>query len=112
MSDLRRQWNESCLAAGIPSLSTETCALILAVIYVSDSDENIVMNQKLQADIDYIKKRFHIEGGEIPDRDFIRITKGFVMAIEGNFIEYGDYPQFVRDFFKEYYNIELRKPCI
>lgn len=86
--------------------------MILAVVYVADSDENIVMNLKLQADIYFIQKRFNITGGYIPDRDFIRITKGFVMAIEGNFIEYGDYPQFVRDFFKEYYNIELRKPCI
>lgn len=112
MSDLRRQWNESCLAAGIPSLSTETCAMILAVVYVADSDENIVMNLKLKADIDYIQKRFNIIGGYIPDSDFIQITKGFVMAIQGNFIEYGDYPQFVKDLFKEYYNIELRKPCI
>ena len=86
--------------------------MILAVVYVADSDENIVMNLKLQADIYFIQKRFNITGGYIPDRDFIQITKGFVMAIEGNFIEYGDYPQFVRDFFKEYYNIELRKPCI
>lgn len=112
MSDLRKQWNESCLAADIPSLSTETCAMILAVVYVAGNDENIVMNLKLKADIDYIQKRFHFAGGYTPDYYLCEATKGFIMCLEGNFIEYGDYPQFVKDFFKEYYNIELRKPCI
>ena len=112
MSDLRQQWNETCLAAGIPSLSTEACAMILSIVYMTDNDENIVMNKKLQADIDYIKKRFHIEGGEIPDWYLGQAVKAFIMTTEKAIQKYGDWPLLVKDFFKEYYNIELRNPCI
>lgn len=112
MSDLRKQWNEACLAADIPSLSTETCAMILAVVYMCDSDENIVMNQKLQADIDYIKKRFHIEGGKIPDMYLGQAVNAYITTNVEAITKDGDWPLFIKDLFEEYYNIELHKPCI
>ena len=108
MSDLRRQWNESCLAANIPSLSTDTCAMILAAVYATGENEQFVMNGKFQADIEYICKRFNINGGEVPNVELCSALKQWRRKIIDSVRMFQKYPNEVTDFFKEYYNIELR----
>lgn len=68
---LRHQWNEACLQLGFPSLTTDTAAKIMAVLYVYGNNENMVLNNHFQADCNYIHKRYHIQGGETPDMDFV-----------------------------------------
>ena len=37
---LRHQWNEACLQLDLPSLTTDTAAKIMAVLYVYGNNEN------------------------------------------------------------------------
>lgn len=108
MSDLRKQWNESCLAADIPSLSTETCAMILAAVEATDENEQFVLNGKFQADIEYICKRFNIIGGEVPSAELCSALKQWRSKIIDSVRMFQKYPNEITNFFKEYYNIELR----
>ena len=108
MDKLRKQWNESFLAANIPSLSTETCAMILAAVEATDENEQFVMNCKFQADIEYICKRFNINGGEVPSAELCSALKKWRNKIIDSVRMFQKYPNEVTDFFKEYYNIELR----
>ena len=55
----------------LPSLTTDTAAKIMAVLYVYGNNENMVLNNHFQADCNYIQKRYHIQGGETPDVDFV-----------------------------------------
>ena len=68
---LRHQWHEACLQLDLPSLTTDTAAKIMAVLYVYGNNENMVLNNHFVADCDYIQKRWHIQGGETPDIDFV-----------------------------------------
>ena len=108
MDKLRIQWNKSCLAANIPSLSTETCAMILAAVEATDENEQFVLNGKFQADIEYICKRFNINGGEVPNAELCSDLKKWRSKIIDSFRMFQKYPNEVTNFFKEYYNIELR----
>ena len=108
MDKFRRQWNESCLAANIPSLSTETCAMILAAVDATDENEQFVLNSKFQADIEYICKRFNINGGEVPSAELCFALKQWRNKIIDSVRMFQKYPNEVTNFFKEYYNIELR----
>ena len=108
MDKLRKQWNESCLAANIPSLSTDTCAMILAAVEATDENEQFVMNGKFQADIEYICKRFNINGGEVPNAELCSALKQWMSKIIDSVRMFQKYPNEVTEFFKEYYNIELR----
>lgn len=108
MDKLRQQWNESCLAANIPSLSTDTCAMILAAVDVTGENEQFVLNGKFQADIEYICKRFNINGGEVPSAELCSALKTWRNKIIDSVRMFQKYPNEVTDFFKEYYNIELR----
>ena len=68
---LRHQWNEACLQLVLPSFTIDTAAKIMAVLYVYGNNENMVLNNHFVADCDYIQKRWHIQGGETPDIDFV-----------------------------------------
>ena len=68
---LRHQWNEACLQLDLSSLTTDTAAKIMAVLYQYGNNEAMVFNYHFVADCEYIQKRFHIQGGETPDVDFV-----------------------------------------
>lgn len=71
MSDLRRQWNNSCLNAGLPSLSLDTSARIMAVLLHYGNNEAMVLCDKFRADCEYVQKKYRITGGGVPDTEFV-----------------------------------------
>lgn len=118
MENLRKQWNEACLVAGIPAITKDTSARLMAVLYVHGNNEYMTHNQQFLDDVDYIQKRFKIEGGEVPDFDFSRLVKHYVSEL----IHYEDehqgerttsglferhIPEWAKDLFMERYGIKL-----
>lgn len=119
MENRRELWNKACLHAGIPAISTDTAARIMAVVYVHGNNEAFTFNQNCIADMDYIQKRFGMYGAGVPDSEFARLLKGYIKELE-EFIEknkhlaeergvvfYDAKPQWATDLFKENYNITL-----
>lgn len=45
METLRDLWNKTCMSANIPAISMDTCARILAVVYVHGNNESLVYNK-------------------------------------------------------------------
>lgn len=82
MTDIYSQWLENCLTCGFPAISADTAARILAVVYLCSNNENFTHNTKLIADLDYICKRWHIEGGESVDNDMHTLIKRYSQDIE------------------------------
>ena len=116
--ELRRAWNESCINAGIPSISDDNAATILATVYLYGNNEGMVMNPLFLEDVRYIQKRHHIEGGEVPDRDFALLVKERIAELEeydaahqGEPSESGLFhrhiPTYVRELFMSRYGIKL-----
>lgn len=58
METLKDMWDEACLSTGIPAISIDTSARILAVVYVHGNNEAFVCNKTFLADVRYIQKRF------------------------------------------------------
>ena len=108
MSDFRKRWNASCMAAGIPSITESRCAMILAVIYLTGDDERLVMCRKLQDDIVYIRQRFHIDGGQMPDEPFTGLFKQEVSRIDSFKRTHDGFSPDVDLFFKSYYQIDMK----
>lgn len=83
---LRDLWNKTCISADIPAISMDTCARILAVVYVHGNNEAFVYNKSFLSDIKYIQSRFGIYGSSIPNSDFADKVKKYVQDLE-NYIE-------------------------
>ena len=82
-TQLQRDWLEACEQVGIPAITTDTSAKIMAIMYVhGGGEEEMVLNQKFVNDVKYIQRRFHIEGGEIPDETFVKTMQHYVRELE------------------------------
>ena len=92
------------LAVGMPIISTDTAARLMAITYVyGGGNETLVLSPKFQCDCKYIQKRFGIQGGEIPDADFASTLRSYVKELENSKV----CPQWVHDLMKRRYNIKL-----
>ena len=80
MSGMRKQWNDACLSVGIDSISPSKSAKIMAVLMHLDNNEAMVMNQHFIVDVYYIKERYNLDGGLIPDATFVEYFKEYEKA--------------------------------
>ena len=111
----RDDWNMACLQVGIPSMSTDTCARLLAVLYVHGNNEEMTHNPKFLADLRYIQMRFGFTGGEKPDMGLVSLVKTYITELEiaDNNAPQGDAlfsrgtPQWAKDLFGNNYGIKL-----
>lgn len=77
-----KQWLGNCLQCGIPAISTDTAARILAIVYLCSNNENFTHNGKLAADLDYICKRWHIEGSECVSSEIHPLIRQYSQEID------------------------------
>ena len=92
------------LAVGLPIISTDTAARLMAITYVyGGGNETLVLSPKFQCDRKYIQKKFGIQGSEIPDADFVSTLRSYVKELENSKV----CPQWVHDLMKRRYNIKL-----
>lgn len=81
MSNFRKKWNDTCKAAGLKSITTDTAARIMAVVYEFDR-EDITHCPKLLADLEYIQDEYGIDGGKIPHPNFRDLFAKYAKEIE------------------------------
>ena len=92
------------LAVGMPIISTDTAARLMAITYVyGGGNEALVLSPKFQCDCKYIQKKFGIQGGEVPDAKFATFLQTYVKELENSKV----CPQWVHDLMKRRYNIKL-----
>lgn len=111
MFDFYHKLLRTSLSAGLPVISSDTAARILAVVYGYGNNEAYSLSPKLMEDIKYIQQRFGIQGGCVPDKDFAELLQWYIKDIElydKNKRETDKpYPEWATRLFKERYNIKL-----
>lgn len=94
------------LSAGLPAISVDTAVRILAVVCVLGNNEFIVLSPKVRADLKYIQKRFHIQGGEIPSTEIVMPLKKYVSELDV-LAKQNKKPEWADKLFQERYGIKL-----
>lgn len=84
MSDgLRRQWNETCKAAGLVAIGRDMAARLLAVVYVYGGEtEAMTHSPSLMADLDYVQDAYGFRGGMVPDGEVVERLQGYVTELQ------------------------------
>lgn len=98
-----QKWLASFEALGLPAISLDTCARILAVTCVLGNNEFMVMNKRFKADVEYIQRHFGIAGGESPDPAIIRPLRHYIELLESA----TELPDWAERLFKERYNMKI-----
>ena len=92
------------LAVGIPIISTDTAARLMAITYVyGGGNETLVLSPKFQCDCKYIQNKFGIQGSEVPDAKFSTFLQTYVKELENSKV----CQQWVHDLMESRYNIKL-----
>ena len=79
---MRDDWNMTCLVAGIPAITTDTCARLMAVLYVHGNNELMTHHKGFLADVRYIQLRFNIHGCGVPDPEFVELLQGYIRELQ------------------------------
>lgn len=100
---------DTALSAGLPIISTDTSARILAVTYVHGNNEFMCSSPKFRVETNYIQKRFHIRGSECPDLKIVKLIQQYVSELE--LYEKQNpkdrYPDWARELFLKRYGFKL-----
>ncbi len=114
--DIYRDMLRTALVSGIPVISTDTAARILAVVYVHGNNEALAYSPKLKADLAYIQKRFGIYGTGKADTYLAAMTGKYSEELEnykssdpnrGGALFRDEKPQWAVKLFAERYGIKL-----
>ncbi len=108
---LKQRWAmyESALAAGLPIVNRETCAIICAMLLVWGNEERFTHHHRLVCELRYAQKRFRIEGSESPDADFTRLLQSYVSQLELMQQREDRVPDHIDAMFQERYGFHFNK---
>lgn len=81
-NELYKDWLGAFAAIGMPAISRDTAARILAVTYVHGNNEAFVYNEKYLQDIKHIQQVYQVDGGESPDAELVLLIKQYVNELE------------------------------
>lgn len=114
---IRDDWNMSCLSAGIPAITTDTCARLMAVLYVHGNNELMTHHKGFLADVRYIQLRYHLHGSGTPDANFVGLLQDYVKKLESaeqeqcecdnDALFHCNIPDWAKDLFQNRYGIKL-----
>jgi hypothetical protein len=109
MTDFRRQWNESCKAAGLVSIGKDTAAKLLAIVYVLGGErEAFTHNEKLKADLEYVQDVYGFQGGEVPNKEVADLFRKYVVELDFFTPSINQWhPQWATKLMQEQYGIKL-----
>ena len=98
---------DACLQMGLAIVPEDIAAKILAVVYLQGGDERVTASPRLFCEIRHIQKKYHIEGGETPDRDFVTLLQGEIKRLETYTDTHdGEWPKDINDMMQERYNFK------
>ena len=98
-----KKWLTSFEALGLPVISTDTSARILATVHSLGNNEQMALCPKLRADLEYIQRVYGIDGGEVPDPEIIQPIREYIAELE----KATEVPKWAERLFKERYGIKL-----
>lgn len=110
--EFRQRWQmyETALAAGLPIVSTETCAILCAMLLVWGNTEQFTHNHRLVCELHYAQRRFHIEGSETPsDRNFLTALNYYTDLLTLNQQREDRVPDHIDQMFQERYGFHFNK---
>lgn len=109
------QWAETFKAIGACHITRDTCARILAVIYVyGGSSEDFTHNTRLRTDYQAAAERFHVHGTGVVSPDDAALVRRYVRELESDAdterikLTHTCGVTWANELFKQRYNISLQ----
>lgn len=73
---------DTCLSAGLDIVPFDTAARVMAILYVWGNNEGFTMSNKFKCERVFIQKKYRLNGGEIPDIEFMIAVREYIEELE------------------------------
>ncbi len=77
-----KQWLQSCLQFGLPAITTDTAARLMAILYEYGNNEGFTYNEKFLADKEYIQDRFGLREMCTPEPKFHELLRMYIKELQ------------------------------
>ena len=110
MENFREAMYDTCLSAGLEIVPIDVAARVMAFIGLQGGDESVTYSPRMMCEIKHIQKKYHINGGEIPDKDFVLLLQGYTKELtEYTASHNGEWPEWLNKMIEERYNFKPYK---
>lgn len=99
----------TCLSAGLDIVPFDTAARVMAILYSWGNNEGFTMSNRFKCERVFIQKKYGLNGGEIPDKEFVIAVREYINELEQYENEHPDdrTPKWAKDLIQDRYGFKL-----
>ena len=97
----------TCLSAGVDILPFEIAVKVMAILLIWGNNEGFTLSNRFKCDFRFIQERYGLEGGKVPDLNFVKAFQQRVKELEKYEKEHSDAPQWAKELINKRYGFKL-----
>lgn len=110
MENFRKAMYAACRQVGLEIVPIDVAARVMAFVGLQGGDERTVMCPRLRCELQHIQELYHIQGGEVPDKDFVILIQEYTKELQDYTNEHGgDWPSWLYELIQERYGFKPYK---
>lgn len=94
-------------SVGMSVVSEDDLARAMAILQVGGNNELMTHSYKFLAEMKFAQEKYHIQGGEKPNKDFCSLINGYIKELEDYENLHKDYPKWAFDLMQKRYGVKL-----
>ena len=110
MEGFRKSMYAACRQMGLEIVPIDVAARVMAFVGLQGGDERTVLSPRMQCELQHIQELYHIQGGEVPDKDFVELLQEYYRELETYTKEHdGDWPAWLYELIENRYGFKPYK---
>ena len=107
IEQMRRSLYDACLQVGLEIVPTDTAARVMAFVGLQGGDERVIYSPRMMCEIQHIQRKFRIDGGEVPDKDFVLLIQQYTSELRDYTDQHhGEWPEWLNTMIQERYGFK------
>lgn len=98
---------DTCLRAGLNIVPFEIAVKLMAILFVWGNNEGFSLSNRFKYDFRFIQEKYGLEGGKVPDKNFVKAFQKCVKDLEKYEKEHSDAPQWAKELINKRYGFKL-----
>lgn len=85
-------------------------ARVMAFVELTGSDERVCYSQRLRCELEHLQEVYHIQGGDIPDKDFVELIQVYTKELKEYTDKHnGEFPEWLVNLISNRYGFKPYK---
>ena len=110
MENFRKAMYAACRQFDMAIVPMDVGARVMAFCGLQGGEERMTMCPRLRTELEHLQEVYHIQGGEVPDKDFVLLLQQYTKELK----EYtethdGEFPEWLNKLIQERYGFKPYK---